>query len=245
MNKQARLKLCNRLSPDRFEKTAAPLRQMLSNGLKSFNKYLDNLPKYSNPDEGFLKSLWHGITGYLNPKNYVETLKHGIPLYLRNLRDTTFSPQQWKEHYIKNSFDTFINFWAPYQAYKFLTDDNPTNDTEGLTQKAVRNTMNTFDLLDPTGMIMNRGVTGIGSAMLGNMAGRFGAIPAGLKALDDKLGLAPSKEKLRAKLLKRIEQGTPQYMKDNPNASLEEAQMAVLQNTLEAYGPEATQKIFS
>lgn len=252
MNKISRLELCNRLSPDRFDKTAASLQQMMSNlgnsvkgSLSRFNKYLDKVPTFETPDQGFWKSLWNSATGYLNPKNYLDTVKHGIPLYLRQLRDTTFNPQAWRDDMLGTTLHTAGNVVAPYMAIKFLTEDNPDSDNEGFVQKSVKNIMNVADALDPSGGIMNRGVKGLVSPILGGMLGRFGAVPAMTKKIDDMLGTGVSKEKLTQRLMKRVEKEIPAFMQKNPNMSREEARDYVLQSTLSSYSPDAIQKLFS
>ena len=252
MDKIARLKLCNKLSPGRFEKTAAPLKQMLSNlgsslknGFQNFNKYLDSIPKYEMPDQGFFKSLWNSTIGYINPKNYKDTLRHGIPLYLKSLRDTTLNPKAWKNDFLGTSISTFGNIFPPYLALSYLTEDKPEHDTEGLIQSLARNTMNAADVLDPTGGIMNRGVTRIIPMMIGGSLGRSGFIPEGFKKIDEALGTGVSKEKLTKKFLNRVYTELPKFMEENPNISQQEAESTVVRNILQAYGQDAADKIFS
>lgn len=256
MDKIARLKLCDKLSPGRFEKTAAPLKQVLSNlgtsikgGFQNFGKFfnqvLDSTPNFETPDQGFFKSLWNSTVGYLNPKNYKDTLKHGIPLYLKSLRDTTFSPKAWKNDFLGTSLATLGNTLPPYMALRFLTEDDPQHDTEGFVQSLARNTMNVADVLDPTGGIMNRGVKGIVPMMIGGSLGRFGFIPEGFKKIDEVLGTGVSKEKLTKKFLNRVYTELPKFMKENPGVSHQEAESTVVRNILQAYGQDAADKIFS
>ena len=255
MNKIARVKICNTLSPNRFEKTAAPLKQMLSNAWDSvsrlgykFNRYLDSVPDFNlmgGKDEGFLKSLWNSTTGYLNPKNYKDTLKHGIPFYMKKVRDTTLNPAQWKAHPFQNTWETAWNIGGPVLAYRWLTDDSAKNDTEGIVEKTFRNVSNVADFMDPTGGIMNRGVTGMASAMLGGMTGRFGGVPYVASKIDNMLGTGASKSQLIGRLKKRVAKEVPQLMKQYPGVDQDKIQAYAIQKTLQEYGPEATKKIFS
>lgn len=255
MNKTARIKICNILSPNRFEKTAAPLKQMLSNTWKTvsglgskFNRYLDSVPDYKflgSKDDGFLKSLWHSTTGYLNPKNYKDTIMHGIPYYMKHVRDTTLNPSQWKAHPFLNTWETAWNIGGPTLAYKFLTDDSPQNDTEGMVEKTFRNVSNVADFMDPTGGIMNRGVTGAISGLMGGITGRFGGIPYIASKIDNMLGTSASKEQLISRLKKRVSKEVPQLLKQYPDADPIQVQAYAIQKTLQEYGPEATEKIFS
>ena len=256
MNKTARLKLCNRLSPRRFEKTAAPLQQLLSNltnkvkgGWSRYSKYLDTLgSKYDFPkdvpSQGFWEGLWNGATAYLNPQKYVEAVKYGPHMFIKNLRDTTFNPTEWKNNALGNTINTAFNLWGPYATLSILFDSSPYNDTEGTVQKTTRNAMNIADAIDLSSRVMNKGVFGI-PAIIGNIATRGFIAPMITSKIDKALGTEATKEQLTNKLIDRVNKGANNIIKENPEINTQEARMQALQNTLSIYGPEAAQKIFS
>lgn len=257
MDKIARINLCNKLSPGRFNKTAGFFGRLLKAGipgLKNINKLVGNTAsKLFSPlptnggatNTGFLGSALEGLTTFYNPKNIVKAFRYGPGTFVKELKDTTFNMNAWKENPLGNLLSTYGNYVGPYWAISTALDDSPANDTEGTVQKGMRHFMNFTDLADLSGRVMMGSAGNMWGYIPGLMIGRY-VLPRVIgKKIDDWLGTGPTKEVLQQRFMDRMNKEIPKFIKENPNVNPNEAQYIALQNVLGEYGDEAVQKIFS
>lgn len=256
MNKIARVNICNKLSPHRFDKTAGIFNKLMS-GLGRAKKvisntasnYLKPLPKVKPPKSGFFGGAVNGLTAFYDPRNIVDAFRYGPGTFIKELKNTTFNLKKWKKHPFLNTIDTLNNVVAPYWAISAAIDDSPYMDTEGSVQRGLRHFMDVVDVADLSGKVMTRNLGKSFSSSLGFMPSLvFGRafLPSIVgKKIDNWLGTGPTKEVLRQRFIDRLNKEVPKFLKSNPNMNPDEAQSTVVRNILSQYDPDSLQKLFS
>lgn len=254
MNKTARIKLCNKLSPDRFDKTAGMLGNFFRQGwskLRGAGKAIGNALTQTapvsdvQPGTGFLSNALKGFTAFYNPKNAINAFKYGPGTFLQEVKDVALNTKAWKEAPFSNALNTYFSALGPYFAITTALEDSPTQDTEGTVERGMRRVFNVIDLADMSGKVMAAQSGNPWSFFPGLIFGRYILRPTIGKAIDKFLGTGPTKEVIQQRFSDRFNKELPDFIKNNPNIDPQEARYSVLQNILGQYDQTSLEKLFS